>query len=271
MSSPCEKRPNDGIAGNNTVPRNCDDEDGHESSVLTRKLKGELREWLFAFRKRYYNYWVVLDNNSVYDIVEMLPMSLEELQSVSGLGENKIRNHGDLIIATTWAFLHNHGLLSKMPAMVKGGYLHEPPVDVVDCPSWRNPHSCEAQEIQERLKESDINMKKAAMSNTVSFSEKRVSAEKKYVANIATPESTNLSCSASNESRFLHYEQSPESPSLLAIENRHPSNYGVPVYSVSKDDHDAGKVMGGSSLQNRVAYSAGGSVNYSNYCNKSNA
>ena len=33
---------------------------------LSRRQKAELREWLYAFRKRFYNYWVVLNNNSVH-------------------------------------------------------------------------------------------------------------------------------------------------------------------------------------------------------------
>lgn len=37
-----------------------------EGLVLSRKEKAGLREWLYAFRKRYHNYWVVLNNNSVH-------------------------------------------------------------------------------------------------------------------------------------------------------------------------------------------------------------
>ena len=59
----------------------------------------------------------------------------------------QIRLHGDLIIATIWAFLQARGMLHRLPAMVKGGFLHAPPVQVADCPSWRTPQSDEALEV----------------------------------------------------------------------------------------------------------------------------
>ena len=31
--------------------------------------------------------------------------------------------------------------------MVRGGFLNAPPVDVEECPTWKNPHSAEAQEV----------------------------------------------------------------------------------------------------------------------------
>ena len=63
----------------------------------------------------------------------------------------QVRLHGDLIIATIWAFLHAHHLLTHVPAMVRGGFLQTPPVqlpeDMRDCPSWRDPQGAEGQEV----------------------------------------------------------------------------------------------------------------------------
>lgn len=63
----------------------------------------------------------------------------------------QLRMHGNLIIATIWAFLHSRGLLTHFPAMVRGGFLHAPPVTLPpalrECPSWRDPEGGEAQEV----------------------------------------------------------------------------------------------------------------------------
>jgi hypothetical protein len=49
-----------------STPESTVHENRGQGLALTRKEKADLREWLYAFRKRYHNYWVVLNNNSVH-------------------------------------------------------------------------------------------------------------------------------------------------------------------------------------------------------------
>ena len=49
------------------------------------------------------------------ELIDKVPLSKQELSNISGLGELKIKQYGDEIIATIYAFLDLNDLLHKFP------------------------------------------------------------------------------------------------------------------------------------------------------------
>lgn len=111
---------------------------------LLSKAKAKLfKEWLEQFRQQWSNYWNHLSNATVQDIVLKVPLSIEELTAVSGMGESKARNSGEKILATIYVFLEKHDLLHLFPKA------RSP--TLTPCPTWSDPFSTEAQEIRVKM------------------------------------------------------------------------------------------------------------------------
>lgn len=114
-------------------------------SLLSNKQKVEFTIWLEDYRKKWVNYWNYLNNYCISEIVRKVPLSIEELASISGVGDTKARNHGEGILATIYAFLEAHDILHLFPRA-------KPPT-IPECPTWRAPSSPEAQSIRDLNKE----------------------------------------------------------------------------------------------------------------------
>jgi superfamily II DNA helicase RecQ len=107
---------------------------------LTSQLRTELRKWLNSYRERWENYWVYLNNSSIAEMTERVPVTLSELSEIGGFGEQKIKMHGTHILATMWAFLNKHNLLSAYPKATRP--------TIRECPTWMDPCSREAEAIR---------------------------------------------------------------------------------------------------------------------------
>ena len=79
--------------------------------VLSPKQKIRFQTWLEEYRKQWASYWNYLSNPAVAEIIDHVPLSVKELESISGIGESKARLIGEQLIATIYAFLdHEVGL-----------------------------------------------------------------------------------------------------------------------------------------------------------------
>eukprot|EP01031_Cornospumella_fuschlensis_P029909 gene29909-36119_t len=105
-------------------------------SLLSAKQRRDLQLWLEAYRKRWTNYWNYLSNNTVNEIVKDVPVTLEDLAKIPGIGESKARMHGEGILATIYAFLEAKDLLHLFPKAARPS--------IPECPTWRDPESAEA-------------------------------------------------------------------------------------------------------------------------------
>jgi len=110
------------------------------SFLLSNKQKLEFTKWLEEYRKIWPNYWNYLNNTCVSEIVEKVPVTLEELASISGIGDSKAKKHGEGILATIYAFLEAQDILHLFPEAM------EPKIP--QCPTWKNPISEAAQRIR---------------------------------------------------------------------------------------------------------------------------
>eukprot|EP01041_Mallomonas_annulata_P005715 gene5715-11538_t len=110
---------------------------GPKLTITERSL---LRAWLNEYRKQWESYWNYLNNQTIQELLENLPQTKDELRLIGGIGETKVKNHGDHIMATIWAFLDSNGLLQRFPKIVKP--------TIPECPTWLRPQSVEAEEIR---------------------------------------------------------------------------------------------------------------------------
>lgn len=78
--------------------------------------------------------------SAVHEIVDKVPLSPSALAGISGMGESKVRKHGEHILATIWAFLREHNLLSKFPDLATP--------KIPECPTWTAPGSTEAEAVR---------------------------------------------------------------------------------------------------------------------------
>lgn len=120
---------------------------GTKSHLLSVKQKALFTLWLEDYRKKWSNYWNYLDGKAINGIVEKVPLTIDELASIAGIGASKARNHGEGILATIYAFLEFNDLLHLFP--------NAQPPKIPECPTWRNPSSEEAKAI--RAAESEMN------------------------------------------------------------------------------------------------------------------
>lgn len=97
-------------------------------SLLSFKQKQLFTDWLEAYRKRWTKYWLILKNEIVADIVDKVPLTIEELAQIPDFGLNRAKGHGDHILATIYAFLESQDLLHLFPAA------KEPTIPA--CPTW---------------------------------------------------------------------------------------------------------------------------------------
>jgi hypothetical protein len=76
-----------------------------------------------------------------------VPLSTEALLNIGGIGEQKVLEHGEHIVATIWSFLQKNHLLHLFPKSLN---LSEelPPYSIPDCPTWRDPTSPEAEALR---------------------------------------------------------------------------------------------------------------------------
>lgn len=102
-------------------------------SLLSGRQRGEFQLWLEAYRKKWINYWNYMNNTTVAAIVSSVPVTMDQLAAIPGMGVSKARKHGDGILATIYAFLESHDLLHLFPAAVKP--------QLEECPTWRDPMS----------------------------------------------------------------------------------------------------------------------------------
>lgn len=113
-----------------------------QPSLLSNKQKSDFTRWLEEYRKIWPNYWNYLNNSCVGEIVEKLPVTLDELASIPGIGDSKAQKHGEGILATIYAFLESRDLLHLFP--------NAKAPTIIECPTWKDPISEKAQEIRSK-------------------------------------------------------------------------------------------------------------------------
>ncbi len=111
-----------------------------QPGLLSYEYQSAFTLWLEEYRKRWVNYWNYLNNSCVGDIVTKVPLTIEELAAIPGIGDSKARNFGDGILATIYAFLEANNLLYLFPRAQKP--------TIPECPTWKNPISAEAQSLR---------------------------------------------------------------------------------------------------------------------------
>lgn len=114
-----------------------------QPSLLSYEQQSAFTLWLEEYRKKWSNYWNYLNNSCVGDIVTKVPLTIEELAAVPGIGDTKARNFGEGILATIYAFLEANRLLHLFPQARRP--------TIPECPTWKNPLSPEAQAIRSTM------------------------------------------------------------------------------------------------------------------------
>jgi bloom syndrome protein len=111
-----------------------------ENTLLSRDDRRAFARWLTAYRNRWVNYWVCMTNEIVHLITFKVPLTMEEISEIEGIGDAKAKNMlGEHFLATTYAFLDSRDLLDKFPRIKKP--------TIPPCPTWQNPMSEEAEAI----------------------------------------------------------------------------------------------------------------------------
>lgn len=108
--------------------------------LLSPKQRAAMVTWLDHYRKRWASYWNYMNNSCLKDMSEYPPVNRTELAAIGGIGETKVRNFGDHILATIYAFLEAQDLLHLFPHA-------ESPI-IPECPTWRSPMTEEAARIR---------------------------------------------------------------------------------------------------------------------------
>jgi hypothetical protein len=109
--------------------------------LLSKRQQAALKKWLEDYRKRWVSYWNYLSNSMVTEVVQKVPVTMEELALIQGMGATKARLNGEGILATIYAFLDKEDLLHLFPKA-------SPPT-LAECPTWLDPGSAEAEEIRQ--------------------------------------------------------------------------------------------------------------------------
>lgn len=108
---------------------------------LPKNMHVKLQFWLEDYRRRWSSYWNYLNNMTISNIIESMPMTLKEIAQIEGIGDSKAQKYGEGILATMYAFLEEHELLHLYP---------EAKVPTIPpCPTWQNPSSEESKAIQQ--------------------------------------------------------------------------------------------------------------------------
>jgi hypothetical protein len=128
-----DMRPPSGAAGQSAPPQ--------PACLLSKRQQTALKKWLEDYRKRWVSYWNYLSNSMVTEVVQKVPVTMEELALIQGMGATKARLNGEGILATIYAFLDKEDLLHLFPKA-------SPPT-LAECPTWRDPGSAEAEEIRQ--------------------------------------------------------------------------------------------------------------------------
>lgn len=102
-------------------------------SLLTAKQRVDLQLWLEGYRRRWSSYWNYMNNTTIAAMVAKVPVTSEQLAAIPGMGESKVRNFGEGMLATIYAFLEARGLLGLFP--------NARPPTLAECPTWRDPVS----------------------------------------------------------------------------------------------------------------------------------
>jgi hypothetical protein len=128
-----DMRPPSGSAGQSAPPQ--------PACLLSKRQQAAFKKWLEDYRKRWVSYWNYLSNSMVTEVVQKVPVTMEELALIQGMGATKARLNGEGILATIYAFLDKEDLLHLFPKA-------SPPT-LAECPTWRDPGSAEAEEIRQ--------------------------------------------------------------------------------------------------------------------------
>ena len=87
--------------------------------ILTVKQRSLLITWLTGYRKRWNMYWLYIGDLQLNELSEQVPCTREELANITGLGVQKIKDYGDEILGTIWAFLDANDLIHLFPRATK--------------------------------------------------------------------------------------------------------------------------------------------------------
>ena len=100
-------------------------------ALLSVKQKRAFTTWMDAYKRRFLKYWQVFGTDTIPEIVKLVPLSVEDVVNISGMGEVKGRTYGDQIVATVYSFLDKNDLLHLFP--------HAQPPTIKESMEWSDP------------------------------------------------------------------------------------------------------------------------------------
>eukprot|EP01038_Epipyxis_sp_PR26KG_P010649 gene10649-14301_t len=104
------------------------------SNLLSSKNKRNLQNWLEEFRKIWWNYWNFLPNQTIADIIDKIPHTIEELANCDSVGQTKAKKlYESGLLATIYAFFEKYDLLHLFPSF--------PTPNLPESDTWRDPFS----------------------------------------------------------------------------------------------------------------------------------
>ena len=129
------KRPNDEIyetnANASSAARESSSVPIRPAALLSTKQKRAFTAWMDAYKRRFLKYWQIFGTDTIPEIVRLVPLSVEEVVKIPGMGEVKGRAYGVEIVATVYSFLDKNDLLHLFPQA-------QPPT-IADSMEWSDP------------------------------------------------------------------------------------------------------------------------------------
>ena len=101
------------------------------TSLLSPSMKRAFTTWMEAYKRRYVKYWQVFGTDTIPEIVKLVPVTIQEITKIAGMGEVRANTYGEHMLATIYAFLEKNDLLHLFP--------HAQPPSIAPSTDWMDP------------------------------------------------------------------------------------------------------------------------------------